>query len=246
MGGQLLVATLVGIAGVVYCVFSTAYGGDKQALLEDLRDLSHWLGPWSLPVYVSFHALLISLCLPYALILEAGAAYLFGFFIGVVCVFSAKILSASLSFWIGRILFRSSTSARHWVESNKVFNVISKGVARDGWKFVLLARFSPVPSYLINYSLAATNVRFFVDFLLPTILGCIPMILQNTSIGSLTRAATSTHANGEKSGIVAYLFPAMGVVSSALIAWRIRGYTSKTFPSAVQAEKRKNTDHMHQ
>eukprot|EP00250_Pteridium_aquilinum_P004424 c14635_g1_i1 orf=312-1040(-) len=231
VAGQLAVAALVGVAAVAYCIFSAAYGGDKQAVLEDLRALSQRLGPWSLPLYVALHALLISLCLPYALLLEAGAAYLFGFFNGVLCVFSAKILSASLSFWIGRTLFWSSPSARRWVESNKVFSVISNGVARDGWKFVLLARFSPIPSYVINYSLAATNVRYFVDFLLPSILGCVPMILQNTSIGSLTRAATHADSSGGKSGVLSYLLPAMGVTSSVLIAWRIKKYTSTVLPS---------------
>ncbi|KAI5079259.1 hypothetical protein GOP47_0004738 [Adiantum capillus-veneris] len=238
--GQLGVAALVAVAAVAYFIFSSVYSGDKQALLDDLRSLSQRLGPWSLPLYVAIHALLISLCLPYALLFEAGAAYLFGFFTGVLCVFSAKILSASLSFWIGRNIFRSSSSARHWVESNKVFNVISNGVARDGWKFVLLARFSPVPSYLINYSIAATNVRF-VDFLLPTILGCIPMILQNTSIGSLTRAATHTHAKGEGGGVLSYLLPAMGVTSSVLIAWRIKRYTSGAFPTPVTVERSKDS-----
>lgn len=231
--GQLGVAALVAVAGVAYYIFSSVYGGEKQALLDDLRALSQRLGPWSLPLYVALHALLISLCLPYALLLEAGASYLFGFVNGVLCVFAAKILSASLSFWIGRTLFRSSSSARHWVESHKVFNIISNGVARDGWKFVLLARFSPIPSYLINYSLAATNIRYVADFLLPSILGCVPMILQNTSIGSLTRAATHSEANGEKSGPLSYLLPLMGVTSSILIAWRIKKYTSNVLPSEV-------------
>lgn len=227
--GQLGVAALVAIAAVAYCAFSWAYGGDKQALLQDLRVLSERLGPWSLPLYVAVHALLISLCLPYALLLEAGAAYLFGFLHGVLCVFSAKILSASLSFWIGRTLFRSSSWARRWIQTNKLFSVISDGVARDGWKFVLLARFSPMPSYVINYALAATNVRFFVDFLLPSVLGCVPMILQNTSIGSLTRAATHTGVDERGKGVMAYVFPLMGVTSSVLIAWRIKKYTSNTF-----------------
>lgn len=63
------------------------------------------------------------------------------------------------------------------VKKNKYFSILCKGVARDGWKFVLLARFSPVPSYIINYGLAATDVDFFVDFLFPTLAGGLPMII---------------------------------------------------------------------
>jgi uncharacterized membrane protein YdjX (TVP38/TMEM64 family) len=115
------------------------------------------------------------------------------------------------------------------VKKNKYFSILCKGVARDGWKFVLLARFSPVPSYIINYGLAATDVDFFVDFLLPTIAGGLPMIIQNTSIGSLTSAATHLGADGTnhgKSGVLPYVLPAIGLLSSAMITWRIKKYAS--------------------
>lgn len=127
-----------------------------------------------------------------------------------------------------RVVFRNSEWASNLVKKNKYFNVLCKGVARDGWKFVLLARFSPVPSYIINYGLAATDVGFFVDFLLPTIAGGLPMIIQNTSIGSLTSAATHVGAESTsgKSGILPYVLPALGILSSVMITWRIKKYAT--------------------
>nr|GEZ84235.1 SNARE associated Golgi protein family [Tanacetum cinerariifolium] len=127
-----------------------------------------------------------------------------------------------------KLLFRSSTSATKWAHGNKYFHVLSRGVERDGWKFVLLARFSPIPSYIINYALAATNVRFLRDFLVPTVLGCLPMILQNTSIGSLAGAAvaSSTGSESNKSKIWSYVFPMMGITSSIIISLRIKKYSS--------------------
>lgn len=110
---------------------------------------------------------------------------------------------------------------------NKYFSIINKGVARDGWKFVLMARFSPIPSYIINYALAATDVRFFVDFLLPTVVGGMPMILQNASFGSLTRAATSDK------NVLSYAFPCLGMVSGILISWRIKKYMSLEVPGDI-------------
>lgn len=105
--------------------------------------------------------------------------------------------------------------------------MLSRGVEKDGWKFVLLARFSPIPSYVINYALAATNVRFFKDFLFPTIIGCLPMILQNTSIGSLAGAAVaSASGSSQKSQIWSYLFPSLGIASSVLISMRIKKYSA--------------------
>lgn len=105
--------------------------------------------------------------------------------------------------------------------------MLSRGVERDGWKFVLLARFSPVPSYVINYALAATNVGFLVDFLLPTVIGCMPMILQNTSIGSLASAAVGSASGSQKSQVWSYVFPLLGISSSILISLRIRKYSSE-------------------
>lgn len=88
-----------------------------------------------------------------------------------------------------------------WAHRNKYFHVLSKGVEQDGWRFVLLARFSPIPSYIINYALAATGVGFIVDFLLPTVIGCLPMILQNTAIGSLAGAAVASASGSKKSSL---------------------------------------------
>lgn len=113
-----------------------------------------------------------------------------------------------------------------WAESNRYFHLLSRGVERDGWKFVLLARFSPIPSYVINYALSATKIRFVRDFLLPTVIGCLPMILQNTSIGSLAGAAVASASGTQKPKIWSYIFPLIGISSSILISLRIKRYSA--------------------
>ncbi|XP_010249369.1 PREDICTED: uncharacterized protein LOC104591919 [Nelumbo nucifera] len=225
MGRLSTVAIVVAIFGILRAV-SKQYGWDKDAALQVFRHLSDQLGFWAIPLYVLLHTLTLALCLPSAIFFEAGASLLFGFFPGVLCVFSAKVLGASLSFWIGRLLFRNSSSAMEWAQRSQYFHLLSRGVERDGWKFVLLARFSPIPSYVINYALAATKVGFLVDFLLPTVLGCLPMILQNTSIVSLAGAAVASASGSEKSQLLSSLFPLLGIVSSILISLRIKKYTS--------------------
>lgn len=125
-----------------------------------------------------------------------------------------------------RLLFRSSSTAMEWAQRNKYFHLLLRGVEQDGWRFVLLARFSPIPSYVINYALAATNVGFLLDFLLPTVIGCVPMILQNTSIGSLAGAAVATASGTSKSRIWSFVFPLLGIFSSILISLRIKSYSS--------------------
>ncbi|CAM8918711.1 unnamed protein product [Rhodiola kirilowii] len=207
-------------------VAHTEFGWDKAALIQFANEISNRLGLWAIPAYVAVHTLTLAFCLPYAVFFEAGASLLFGFFTAVLCVFAAKLLGASLSFWIGRLILKKSTSATKWAKSNKYFSMLSRGVERDGWKFVLLARFSPIPSYIINYALAATNVRFFKDFLFPTIIGCLPMILQNTSIGSLAGAAVASASGSQKSQIWSYVFPSLGIASSVLISLRIKKYSA--------------------
>ncbi|KAG8089936.1 hypothetical protein GUJ93_ZPchr0011g27803 [Zizania palustris] len=205
------------------------YGWDGEAAVAAFRAARGALGPWAAPAYVAAHALTLALCPPYAIFFEGAAALVFGFLPGVACVFSAKVLGASLSFWIGRAVFRYFTSAMDWLRSNKYFHVVVKGVEQDGWKFVLLARFSPLPSYIINYALSATDVNFFKDFLFPTVVGCLPMILQNVSIVSLAGAAVASTTGSEKSQIYSYLFPVLGIMSSILISWRIKQYSSALF-----------------
>lgn len=219
------------------------YGWDGASAVAAFREARGALGPWAAPAYVAAHALTLALCPPYAIFFEGGAALIFGFLPGVACVFSAKVLGASLSFWIGRAIFRYFTSAMEWLQRNKYFHVVVKGVERDGWKFVLLARFSPLPSYIINYALSATDVGFFRDFLLPTVIGCLPMILQNVSIVSLAGAAVASTTGSNKSHIYSYLFPAMGIVSSVLISWRIKQYSSAlAVPEELQSSPTNGND----
>ncbi|PWA37357.1 SNARE associated Golgi protein family [Artemisia annua] len=77
---------------------------NKESVVEIFKNLSDQLGNWAIPVYVAVHTVSLSLCLPYAVFFEAGASILFGFFPALLCVFSAKVLGASLSFWIGRLI----------------------------------------------------------------------------------------------------------------------------------------------
>lgn len=227
MGKWLKIGMVVGVIAIIREVSKHyGFGFDKDTGIKAIREWSDRLGVWAIPVFVGFHTLTIALCLPYAVFFEAAASLLFGFFPAVLCVFSAKLLGASLSFWIGRLVFKSSNSAMEWAQRNKYFHILSRGVEKDGWKFVVLARFSPMPSYVINYALAATNVGFVVDFLLPTIIGCLPMILQNTSIGSLAGAAVASASSSWKSQVWSYLFPLLGIVSSILISFRIKKYST--------------------
>lgn len=102
MGGRWWKVAAVVAAAAVLREVNKRHGWDKDDAIKVFEDWSDRLGVWALPVYVAIHTLTLALCLPYAIFFEAGASLLFGFLTGVICVFAAKVLGASLSFGIGR------------------------------------------------------------------------------------------------------------------------------------------------
>ncbi|OAP17905.1 hypothetical protein AXX17_AT1G40650 [Arabidopsis thaliana] len=98
----LAIAATVAIIAIIVRQGTTQYGWNKEAALEKLKEWSDRLGIWAIPTYVAVHTITLALCLPHAVFFEAGASMLFGFLPALLCVFSAKVLAASFSFWIGR------------------------------------------------------------------------------------------------------------------------------------------------
>lgn len=76
----------------------------KDYIMKMMSEMKDWMGYWAIPAYVALHTLTLALCLPYAVFFEAGASILFGFFPALLCVFSAKVLAASFSFFLGRYI----------------------------------------------------------------------------------------------------------------------------------------------
>ncbi|KAG6426668.1 hypothetical protein SASPL_110895 [Salvia splendens] len=92
--------------------------------------------------------------------------------------------------------------------------------------FLLDSHLYPPMSQTMHWLLLPTNVGFLVDFLLPTVIGCMPMILQNTSFGRLASAAVGPESGSQKSEVWSYLFPLRGISSSVLISLRIKKYST--------------------
>lgn len=152
------------------------------AAVGGARDALHALGPRAAPVYGAAYAALVAAGAPLlTVLLECAAGVAFGFAHGAQVVVAGKIAGCVLAFALGRTLLRDTMGNR--AKGHPRFGVLYNGVRRDGWYFVLLARLAPIPSWLNNYGLAVTEVRFFPDFLLPTALGVLPSILLNVHAG---------------------------------------------------------------
>ena len=122
MGKWWKVAAVIGLIAIAR-ELGKQFGWDKDEALQLLGELSDRLGVWAMPVYVGIHTIALALCLPCAVFFEAGASLLFGFLPAVLCVFSAKVLGASLSFWVGRYFQMSSFLFSFFIDwfSDRIF-----------------------------------------------------------------------------------------------------------------------------
>ncbi|CAK8994453.1 unnamed protein product [Durusdinium trenchii] len=139
-----------------------------QTALELMRD-----GPYGPAPFMLLHCAAIVACFPGTAAFELTAGAVFGFLPGVAVVAATKGAAAAVTFGIAR---RASnlvprgvlpTAAGEWGAR------VRRGVQRDAFRFCLLARLSPIPSWVNNYALPLSDVPF-QTFLPATLLGMIP------------------------------------------------------------------------
>lgn len=99
---------MIVVGGSIW-VMRNSNNNSKDYIIEVMSEMRDWMGIWAIPAYVALHTITLALCLPYAVFFEAGASILFGFFTALLCVFSAKILAASFSFFLGRYQMGNSS-----------------------------------------------------------------------------------------------------------------------------------------
>eukprot|EP00929_Paragymnodinium_shiwhaense_P015311 TRINITY_DN123387_c0_g1_i1.p1 TRINITY_DN123387_c0_g1~~TRINITY_DN123387_c0_g1_i1.p1 ORF type:complete len:337 (-),score=31.74 TRINITY_DN123387_c0_g1_i1:463-1473(-) len=173
---------------------------------------SEWIrgdasGAGPLP-FIAAHILAIVVCFPGTVAFELAAGVVFGFLPGVLVVATAKGAAAVVTFFLAQGLggspvsgwirdrltgLRNSADGKGWAER------LQRGVRRDAFRFCLLARLSPVPSWVNKYGLPFVGVQL-APFLLATMLGMLPPLAANVYSGS---AAVSLAAaiSGQTSSI---------------------------------------------
>lgn len=205
---------------------------DTRAVAEKAQAWVAAQGPWAPVALVGIHAIALALCFPFAIAFEVLAGALFGVRVGTGVVMAAKTAGASLAFLMARALFKPkpkpnaggggkySNNKMKKSASAMMLSSVARGVEKDGWKFVFLARLSPLPSYSLNYGLAATNIHFGA-FLLATIMGQSLFVWQNVSMGhAVVQASTSDAWTIAKRWSIP-------IISSVLIARKIAKYAKE-------------------
>ncbi len=169
---------LFGIVAVI------ALGGIGRQIGPYVPEFEAWvngLGAWGPVVFMAGYVVgTVALVPGSALTLAAGAV--FGLGPGVVYVFTAATVGASLAFLVSRYVARDMIEQR--LAGNPRFAAVDAAVGREGRKIVLLLRLSPVfPFNLLNYTLGLTKVRF-VDYLVAS-LGMLPGSFLYTYYGAV-------------------------------------------------------------
>lgn len=177
--------------------------------------LSTWTqshGVAGVAAFGGLHITAIVGCFPATILFEVAAGLLFGLFNGALLVWAVKATAASLTFALARRfgdVLRSLGAARTveaLLAKQPRLVAMSDDMNRQGGKYALLARLSPVPSWANNYGLALVTDVAFRDFLGATMVATVPAILTHCSagaaaaslleIGSAPSSSWLTTANG--------------------------------------------------
>lgn len=148
---------------------------------------------WSALIFISIDMLLVIFLIP-SIIFTLGAGFLFGTFLGTVCVVLATTLGGAIAFISARHLFNQQT--KNYLRNHQKLKVVNDELVNEGWKIILLTRLMPFfPLKLSNYFFGASNFSI-TDFVVGTALGVIPNTLVIVYMGSLAADLTML-ASGE-------------------------------------------------
>jgi uncharacterized membrane protein YdjX (TVP38/TMEM64 family) len=172
------------------------------------------LGVWGPLAFITGYALATVAFVPGSL-LTLGAGAIFGLAKGVVYVFVAASIGATLAFLVSRYVARSAIEQR--LAGNEKFATIDNAVGEQGLKIVLLLRLSPVfPFNALNYGLGLTKVSLR-DYVLAHI-GMLPGTLLYVYYGKLAGdvAALAGGAETER-GAEYWIVLGLGLAATVIV-----------------------------
>eukprot|EP00052_Salpingoeca_macrocollata_P007431 m.59849 g.59849 ORF g.59849 m.59849 type:complete len:401 (-) comp16036_c0_seq1:81-1283(-) len=154
-----------------------------STLLNWLANLPGWQGP------LVYGSLFIIVSLPMAfgyLLLNMGAGYIYGMYLGVLVTACGAAVGSFISFLVCRLLWKDWVTSKlsSYENLKQIIRVIE---GRQGFKIVMMTRLTPVPFGLQNalFSVARiSNTRYF----LATVSGLLPTQILNTYMGTTLRS----------------------------------------------------------
>ncbi len=192
------------------------------------------LGPLGPLVFIGGYAIAVVAFVP-AVLLTLAAGAIFGIRAGVVYVFCAATIGASLAFLVSRYVARGAVERR--IADNESFAAIDQAIATQGRWIVFLLRLSPAfPFGLLNYALGLTRVRF-VDYVIASA-GMLPgtflYVYYGSVIGDVAKLAGG--ASVEK-GPGYYGVLALGLVATIAVTAFVTRTARRALAEATSKRK---------
>ncbi len=197
---------------IVSLLYGKEWLGQILIGLDRLRDLGA-LG-WCAFVGVQAFVALIGF-LPASLLgIAAGAVY--GVWIGFILSSFGVLAGAVIAFWLARSTFRSTI--KKFTERRSTLNRLDNAITRDGWRFILLMRVSPLmPFSLTSFALGLSGVRFG-SYVIGTI-ASLPALFLYVTIGTLGVNGINSAQHGTT--LLHIIFLAIGIIATIFLTLRI-------------------------
>lgn len=186
-----------------------------------------WLALAYIPASVLFF--------PVSLLTLAGG-FAFDIVKTVVAVSLGSTVGATAAFLAGRTLLRRFIE--HKVASDVRFRALDAAVAEQGFKIVMLTRFSPIlPFGLLNYAFGLTKVRLR-DFVLASWIGMFPGTVLYVAIGSAAKSLSDITAGRSEGSTAQKVFFAIGLLATLAVTIVISRIAKKALKDATADAER--------
>ncbi|MFO1459664.1 MAG: VTT domain-containing protein [Verrucomicrobiota bacterium] len=170
------------IAGVLLLILAAVVGREVGHRIPELEVWIEQQGMWGWLIFVAVTLVCTSCFVPDTLF-AVMAGVLYGVAGGTAIITVAVLLTATLNFTLARWWLHALV--RKWLSRRPRLAAIERAVDREGLRFLVLLRLTPLSPVAVSYLLGTTHTRF-VPFLVSS-LGLIPGLFVEVYLGHVAR-----------------------------------------------------------
>ncbi|GGA17969.1 hypothetical protein CYANOKiyG1_32240 [Okeania sp. KiyG1] len=164
-----------------------------------------------------------------------GGGVIFGVIWGVIYVFFASTLGATVAFIIGRHISRNW--AYQQLHQHPKFQVIDRAVVKEGFKIVFLTRLCPLfPFNLLNYAFGVMQVSLkdYIFGSLGMIPGTIMYVYIGSIVGDITLIGTSQQPTNSTVEVTKWIINIVGLIATVLVTIYVTRLAKKALEKSIE------------
>eukprot|EP01114_Cavostelium_apophysatum_P008969 TRINITY_DN22038_c0_g1_i1.p1 TRINITY_DN22038_c0_g1~~TRINITY_DN22038_c0_g1_i1.p1 ORF type:complete len:314 (+),score=22.11 TRINITY_DN22038_c0_g1_i1:127-942(+) len=185
--GVIISTSLVVLVVAIFSLDAT----EIRAKVFDVVAYIESAGPFGPLLMFLCHCIAVIICFPGTILFEISSGFLFGLW-GIALVTISKGVGGLIGFMLGKTLLHDFVKSKF--AGDKRWESIYDHIGKEGWKFAVLLRLSPLPSWVNTYGLSTTSIGT-LPFFFATIFGSLPMIFQNVYLGTLLGSLANLSSN---------------------------------------------------